>query len=90
MCLVCDMTLLDDHERTSGPLCGDCHTFHVDPENDSQPCYHCFVAKGELDPCRICEGNGTELLAELECDPDLEEEAARLRSVLDNRNRKIN
>ena len=90
MCLTCDMELLEDHERMSGPPCEDCHTFHVDPENGSQPCYHCFVVKGELDPCRICAGKGAELLAELECEPDFEEEAARVRLVLGNLNKKIN
>ncbi len=90
MCLVCDMMLLDDHERVSGPLCVECHSFYVDSENESQPCYHCFVTKGELDPCRICAGSGEELLAELDCDPNFEEEAARVRSVLANQSRKIN
>ena len=48
------------------------------------------MAEGQLDPCRICEGNGEELLTELECDPDFEGEAARVRSVLHDRNRKTN
>jgi hypothetical protein len=84
------MEYLEDHERTSGPLCVECHTFHVDAENDSEPCYHCFGADGVLDPCRICAGSGTELLAEIERDPDFEEEASRVRSVLDNPSKKIN
>lgn len=90
MCLICDMTLLEDHERASGPLCASCHNFHVDPENGDQHCYHCFVAEGGLDPCRICTGNESELLEELDCDPNFEEEAKRVRSVIAIRNRKIN
>jgi len=90
MCLICDMTLLEDHEREYGPLCVNCQTFHVDPEMEDQPCYHCFVSEGQMDPCRICEGKSEELLAELECDPNFEEEAKRVRLVLSIRNRKIN
>ena len=90
VCLTCDMMLLEDHERSSGPLCANCQTFYVDPEDPEQPCYHCFVTEGGLDPCRICAGNGAELLSELECGPELEEEAIRVRLVLSNRKRKIN
>jgi len=84
------MSFLEEHELTFGPLCGECHAFHVDPENGSQPCYHCFASKGQLDPCRICAGKGKELLAELDSDSNLEEEATRVRLVLSNRNKQIN
>jgi hypothetical protein len=90
MCLTCDMMLLEEHELSSGPLCPKCHAFHVDPESEGQSCYHCFAAEGGLDPCRICTGSGAELLAELDCDPNFEEEASRIRSVLNNSSKKIN
>lgn len=83
MCLVCDMQFLEEHEQLHGVDC-ECGRFKI-PEGSNSTCYHCFAESGGLDPCRICSDQGDELLAELRDDPDLQDEANRVKQVLKQR-----
>ncbi len=76
MCITCSMSLLEDHERSTGPLCV-CKRFHAALGSEGT-CFHCFdEANAHVADCPVCAPTIPTVFFQL----DLADELTRVRRM---------
>jgi hypothetical protein len=76
MCVMCQMSLLEDHEEPEGPLCANCKRYRLGRQPMQDICYHCFN-KNVGEECPVCALD----IPQVFYDFDMKEELARMRAI---------